>query len=100
MVQLIVLYKTPRDTAAFDKHYFDVHIPLAKKIPGLKKYEVSRGPVINPMGRSDVHLVAVLEFEDTAALQKAFASPEGQAAAADAQSLGSVEMLFYEVQKV
>jgi uncharacterized protein (TIGR02118 family) len=99
MVQLIVLYKTPRDTAAFDNHYFDIHISLAKKIPGLKKYEVSRGPVINPMGRSDVHLVAVLEFEDTAALQKAFASPEGQAAAADAQSLGSVEMLFYDVQK-
>jgi uncharacterized protein (TIGR02118 family) len=100
MVQLIVLYKTPRDTAAFDKHYFEVHIPLAKKIPGLKKYEVSRGPVINPMGRSEIHLVAVLEFDDMETLQKAFASPEGQAAAADAQSLGTRETLFYEVQEV
>ena len=30
---------------AFDKHYFEAHVPIAKKIPGLRKYEVSRGPV-------------------------------------------------------
>ena len=29
---------------AFDKHYFEAHVPIAKKIPGLRKYEVSRGP--------------------------------------------------------
>jgi uncharacterized protein (TIGR02118 family) len=34
MARLVVLYKTPRDAAAFDKHYFDRHVPLAKKIPG------------------------------------------------------------------
>jgi uncharacterized protein (TIGR02118 family) len=99
MVRLVVLYKTPQDTAAFDKHYFETHIPLAKKIPGLRKYEVSHGPVINPMGKSDVHLVATLEFDDVTAIQQAFASPEGQAAGADAQSLGSVEMVFFEVQE-
>ena len=100
MVQLIVLYKTPRDTAAFDREYFDVHVPLAKKIPGLRKYEVSHGPVLNPMGKSEIHLVALLEFDDTAALQKAFSSPEGQAAGAHAQSLASLEMLFFDVHEV
>src|SRR5580704_4043115 len=30
---------------AFDKHYFEAHVPIAKKIPGLRKSEVSRGPV-------------------------------------------------------
>jgi uncharacterized protein (TIGR02118 family) len=29
------MYKTPRDAAAFDKHYAEKHIPIAKKIPGL-----------------------------------------------------------------
>jgi uncharacterized protein (TIGR02118 family) len=99
-VQLIVLYKTPRDTAAFDKEYFDVHVPMAKKIPGVRKYEVSHGPVLNPMGKSEIHLAALLEFDDTASLQKAFASPEGQAAAAHAQSLASLEMLFFDVREV
>jgi uncharacterized protein (TIGR02118 family) len=27
---------------AFDKHYFEAHVPIVKKIPGLRKYEVSR----------------------------------------------------------
>jgi hypothetical protein len=37
MALLVVMYKTPHDAAAFDKHYFEKHIPLPKKIPGLRK---------------------------------------------------------------
>ena len=33
MAEVVVLYKTPKDPAAFDKHYAETHIPLAKKIP-------------------------------------------------------------------
>ena len=50
MAQLLVMYKTPRDAAAFDKHYVEKHIPIAKKIPGVRKYEVSKGPVATPAG--------------------------------------------------
>ena len=86
MARLVVLYKTPQDAAAFDKHYFGAHIPLAKKIPGLRKYEVSHGPVATPAGPSDFHLVATLYFDDMTAIQKAFTSAEGQATAADVQT--------------
>ena len=48
MAQLVAMYKTPKDASVFNKYYFDKHIPLAKKIPGLKKYEVSQGPVLPP----------------------------------------------------
>jgi uncharacterized protein (TIGR02118 family) len=41
---MTVIYRTPADTAAFDKHYFEMHVPLAKKLPGLRKYEVSTAP--------------------------------------------------------
>jgi uncharacterized protein (TIGR02118 family) len=34
LADLVVLYKTPNDPAAFDKYYFENHIPLAKKLPG------------------------------------------------------------------
>jgi uncharacterized protein (TIGR02118 family) len=37
-----VLYDRPDDPEAFDRHYRDVHIPLARKIPGLRRYTVSR----------------------------------------------------------
>ncbi len=34
---MIVIYKHPANPEAFDEHYFGVHIPLAKKLPGLRK---------------------------------------------------------------
>jgi len=98
MARLLVMYKTPRDTAAFDKHYAERHVPLAKKIPGVRKFEMSKGGVATPGGPSAYHLVAILHFDDMAAIQKAFASPEGQAAAADAGALatGGVDFFMFE----
>ena len=100
MARLLVLYKTPKDVAAFDKHYAQTHIPLAKKIPGPRKYEVSQGTVMTPAGPSGVHLVATLHFDDVKAIQSAFASAEGEAAGADAQSLSSVDMLIFDSKEV
>jgi uncharacterized protein (TIGR02118 family) len=43
MVQRLVLYEHPKDTAAFDKHYHEVHIPLAKRMQGLRKWTIGTG---------------------------------------------------------
>src|SRR5947207_14332646 len=83
MAEVVVTYKTPKDPAAFDSYYAETHIPLAKKLPGLRKYQVSHGSVATPAGPSGVHLIATLSFDSMAAVQAAFASPEGQAAAGD-----------------
>ena len=48
MAQLVVLYKTPKSADAFDRYYYATHVPLAKKLPGLKKYDVSKGTVAAP----------------------------------------------------
>jgi uncharacterized protein (TIGR02118 family) len=102
MARMVVIYKTPKDAAAFDKHYFGTHVPLAKKIPGLRKYEVSQGPVATPTGPSDFHLVATLHFDDMMAIQNAFASAEGQAAAADVQTFTTdrPDMLLFDSREV
>ena len=102
MANLVVIYGTPADAAAFDAYYRDVHIPLAWKIPGIRSYTVSRGPIATPAGPAAAHLVATLEFDDMAAIQAAFASPEGQAAAADVQNFatGGAEMLMFETEQV
>ncbi len=102
MAQLLVLYKTPKDAGAFDRYYSETHIPIAKKIPGLRKYDVSRGPVVNPAGASNLHLVATLHFDDVAAIQAGFASPEGQAAAADVPKFatGGVDMYIVDSAEV
>ncbi len=56
MARLLVLYKKPKSAEAFDKHYTSVHIPLAKKIPDLKKYDISTGTVGTPAGPSEIHV--------------------------------------------
>jgi uncharacterized protein (TIGR02118 family) len=78
MAKLIVLYKTPKDAAAFDKHYSAVHVPLAKKIPGLKKYDISKGAVGSPAGPNGVHLVATLYFDSLDAVKPAWHRPRGR----------------------
>ena len=104
MALLVVMYGMPKDAAVFDRYYHDIHVPMAKKVPGLKKYEISRGPVMTPAGPSSVHpssryLAAILHFDDMAAIQHAFFSTqEGQAAAADVAvfATGGAEILMFE----
>ena len=102
MAKLVVLYKTPKDTAHFDAHYASTHIPLAKKIPGMRRYEVSQGPVATPAGDSGIHLVAMLSFDSLAALQSALGSPEGKAAAGDLANFasGGADLLMFETKEV
>lgn len=102
MAHLVVIYKTPKDAAAFDRHYAEVHVPLAKKIPGLRKFETSVGAVSSPSGPSDAHLVATLTFDSIASIEAAFASPEGQAAGADIGTFatGGAEMMFFDTKEI
>ena len=104
MARLVVMYKTPKDTAAFDKYYFETHVPLTQKIHGLKKFEVSQGAVASPTGDPGIHRIAVLHFDSMAAIQAAFASPAGQAAAADvgvfSPEPGSVQILMFETRQI
>ena len=98
MARLVVMYRTPNDPAAFDRYYFERHVPIAKKIAGVRRYVVSRGPVVTPAGASGFHLIATLHFDDMAAIQTAFASPEGQAAAADMANFatGGADMILFD----
>jgi uncharacterized protein (TIGR02118 family) len=102
MARVVVMYKTPKDPVAFDKYYFASHVPIAKRIPGLRKYEVSQGAVPSPGGPSGVHLVAILHFDDMAAVGRAFGSEEGKAAVADVQTFatGGVEILMFDQREV
>ncbi|ENN88066.1 hypothetical protein RHSP_38502 [Rhizobium freirei PRF 81] len=104
MAQMVVIYRTPKDPEAFDRHYFETHIPLAKKLPGLRSYDVSHGPITAPVGSPDVYRIGTLHFDDLAAIKTAFASPEGQAAAADrriyAPDASGVQMYLFDNRTV
>jgi uncharacterized protein (TIGR02118 family) len=102
MATLMVLYNKPADAAAFDSYYFGKHVPLAKKIPGLRRYDVNNGPVATPEGPAPYHLVALLHFDSMAAIGAAFASSEGQAAAGDLENFAQAgaQLLMFDTKQV
>jgi uncharacterized protein (TIGR02118 family) len=104
MARLVAIYKKPADVEAFEKHYFETHIPLAKKMPGFRKYEVSSGSISTLAGPSEVFLIGTLYFDDLESMQKAFASTEGRACAADRQNYApddtGVQIFAFDTEEV
>jgi len=98
MVKLIALYRKPADVAAFEQHYREVHTPLAKKMPGLRKLEVARC-FGSPGGEPKFYLVAEMYFDNKDALMAALGSPEGKAAGKDVMSFAAdlIHMMFAEI---
>jgi uncharacterized protein (TIGR02118 family) len=104
MARMVVIYRNPKDRSAFDRHYFGVHVPLAKALPGIRRYEVSVSPVVSVAGWKDVYLVATLHFDSLDAIKAAFASETGKACAADrrifAPADDDVQMYLFDDREV
>jgi uncharacterized protein (TIGR02118 family) len=97
VVRFLMVYDPPADPAAFERHYREVHVPLTRRLPGLRRFSISR-ETASVHGRP-VHLVAELEWDDLESLRSAFASPEGRQTAADVANLATagVRSAIYEV---
>jgi uncharacterized protein (TIGR02118 family) len=95
MVKLVALYRRPADPTAFDRAYFETHIPLVKKIPNLRRVDVARVTGA-PRGEPDYYLIAEMYFDDQAALDAAMASPENAEAGKNLMSFarGLVTFMF------
>ena len=78
---------------AFDKYYNEIHIPLAKQLPGLVRYTISRNLAAN----AQYYLIAELDWADLASAQAALRSPVGAACTADVAkcaTTGASTLLF------
>ena len=100
MVKLTALYRKPPDEEAFNVHYFDFHLPLAKKMPGLRELEVTR-ITGSPIGETKYYMMSELYFDSVEAMNVANASPEGRATAKDLVSFAAdlVTLFFGEVKE-
>ena len=82
-VKFTALYTKPDDAAAFDQHYFDVHVPITKQWPNVERAEVAR-VVANPMGGEPAYyLMFEAWFADMDAFRAAMGSESGKEAATD-----------------
>src|SRR5438309_3982678 len=104
MAKMTVIYKIPRDKDFFERHYFDVHIPLAKQLPGLIKYEINKGSIVSTTGHSETYRIANLYFDSMEAIMNAFRSEVGQKCAADRKILApnneDVQIYLYDTVAV
>lgn len=102
MTRVLVLYNQPSDPAAFDRYYYETHVPIAKKLPGLRAYTVSAVSPGIVAGDQAPYLVAELDFDNEATLQTALISPEGKATAADLANFASagVTILTFDIRTV
>jgi len=101
VAKLVLLYPEPADRKAFDDYYFNTHVPIALKIPGLRSYEVSKG-VTSSDAAKVIHLVAELGFDTMEDLNAALASAESAAAGADLVNFAppGVESLIFETRQL
>ncbi len=77
------------------------HIPLTKKLPGLRRYTISRNTA-SIRGGEPYYLVAELDWDDMTALRQAFRSPQGHATAEDVPKFAGrgVRSMIYELEEV
>jgi uncharacterized protein (TIGR02118 family) len=88
MTKLIALYRKPADTTEFDKHYFEVHTPLVKQYPNLKKLEITKITGA-PIGETKFYLMCEMYWESKDEMEKALASQQGKAVARDLMSFAA-----------
>ncbi|MBC7633369.1 EthD family reductase [Aeromicrobium sp.] len=96
MHRITILYGAPADPEAFERHYTEVHVPLASTLPGLRRFTRS-----HPLGMGSAapapyfFFVAELWFDDEDALKSALKSPEMAETAADAQTFDVASMTMF-----
>lgn len=99
MVKLAVMYGHPKDAAAFEDYYSKTHLPIASKIPGVSKVELTKFVGTPDGSKSSQYRMAELYFPSIEELQKQMGSPEGQAAVNDIPNFatGGVDVMIGEV---
>ncbi len=94
MVKLVAMFSKPEDPAAFDRAYFDVHLPLNAKTPGLRRTEVTR--VTRALrGDSPWYLVTEMYYDDQESLRAGLASPEAAEAGKQLMTFAKGLVTFY-----
>lgn len=98
MHKFFALYRKPDDLDAFMEHYRNVHAPLARKVPGLRKLVVNRITGNAFGGEPPYVLIAEMHFDTKEDFDAAIRSDENKAAAKDAMGFakGLITALFAE----
>ena len=94
MHKLMLIFRRLGDTIKMEERWSQAFVPLAEKMPGLRRIAVSRIKE-RADGLIDTHMVHELYFDDLEALHDAMLSAEGQAAGRALMSFASGRVSLY-----
>lgn len=100
MVKMIALYRRPADLDQFLVHYERIHLPLVRRMPGLRRIEVNR--LFNARSEdADPFLMAQMYFDDRDAMFASIQSPEGRASGRDLEEFAGslVQICFADIDE-
>ncbi|HEY5279231.1 MAG TPA: EthD family reductase [Pseudolabrys sp.] len=83
MVKLTLLYGQPKSPEAFEKYYAETHMPLASKMQGVRRVELSKVTGTVDGSAPAFYRIADLYFDDLEHMNRVMSMPEGKAAVAD-----------------
>lgn len=94
MIKLVALYKQPEDIISFEESYFNTHIPLIHKVPGL--LEIKFTHFTRTLVGDTFYMMAEMYFQDMETLKAGLRSPEMAAAGENLDSFakGQYTLMF------
>ena len=100
MVKLTVLYGQPKSAAAFEKYYAETHLPLAAKMQGVRRIELSKVTSAADGSAPAFYRLADLYFDDADHMKRVMSTPEGKATVDDLANFatGGVTVMVVDVQ--
>ena len=99
MMKVTVLYGHPKSPDDFEKYYESTHLPLAGKIMGVERLELTRFVSAPDGGKPAFYRMAELYFATQVQLEQSLESAEAQATVADFDNFatGGVTVLIGSV---
>src|SRR5712691_6591186 len=82
-VKITVLYGQPKSPEAFEKYYAETHLPIAGKIKGVSRIELSKVAAAPGGPAPAFYRIAELYFSSKAQMDKVMATPAAKNTVAD-----------------
>ncbi len=83
MWKITVLYGYPKNPDDFERYYEEKHGPIASKMSGVLRFELTKFSIGPDGSRPAFYRMAELYFASQEQMQASIASPEGQATVSD-----------------
>jgi uncharacterized protein (TIGR02118 family) len=85
---------------AAEQHYLEYHVPLARRLPGLRHYVIGKASDFGPFA-AERYRAALLAFDDAEALRAAYRSEVGRELRADEKRLlADAVATFMEAEQI